>query len=530
LKPFDSTGAFRPATDGLHRMAVRGAAATLFSSGFGLAIQIAATVVLTRLLTPEDFGLVYMVTTFSLLLANFGFNGFTEAVIQWEKLDHTLASNLFWINIGAGALLTLAFAASGSALAWFYEDPRIEYAVAGVSLTILLSSAWVLHTALLKRAMRFSAVSMNEICARAVAVVVSIFLGWLGWGYWALVAGAVALPLSTTIGAWILCRWTPGLPARAAETGPMVRFALNVYGRFTVNYAGRNMDNFLVGWHFNAQILGFYKKAYDLFALSAGQLISPLAHVAVSALSRLNQDPAQYKRYLLSAMGIVAFVGMGVGADLTLVGRHVIRLLLGPGWEPSGPIFMIFGPGIGIMMLYATHGWIHLSIGRADRWFRWGIVEFVTTLVLFLVALPWGPMGIAAAWTASFWILTAPALWYAGKPIQLEVGAVIGVVWKFVVASFLAGSAAALLLQGGTSAGPSSAADAFFQMVIKSLVFGVLYLAAVIGLHRGCAPLYQVAGLMQEMLRRNKSPKAPAAGRAARAGAVGAATLSGSKD
>jgi len=114
LRPFDANGTFLSAADAgdkLRFVAVRGAGVTVFSSILGLAVQIIATVVLARILTPGDFGVVAMVTTFSLLLMNFGLNGFTEAVLQREVIDHALASNLFWINLGIGSFLTIGFAA-----------------------------------------------------------------------------------------------------------------------------------------------------------------------------------------------------------------------------------------------------------------------------------------------------------------------------------------------------------------------------------------------------------------------------------
>jgi PST family polysaccharide transporter len=501
MTPFNTSGEFKPVTGGLRRLAVRGVAATLFSSGSGLVIQIVSTVILARLLTPTDFGLVTMVTTFSLLLANFGYNGITEAIIQWEDLNHTVSSNLFWINFAAGVLLTAAFAGAGSLLGILYGDPRVVNVAIGMSFTIFFQSTWVLHTALLRRAMQFSAVSANEIVAKAVSLIVSVVMARQGWGYWALVGGNIALPVSTTIGALILCRWIPSLPRRISETSSMLRFAINVYGRFTVNYCARNVDNLLVGWRFSAQSLGFYKKAYDLFALSASQLTAPLTVVAVSALSRLNRDSVQFRRYLLSALGVVTFIGMGLGMDLTLIGSDVIRLLLGPGWEPSGRIFTFFGPGIGIMLLYSTHGWIHLSIGRADRWFRWGLVEFALTFLLFLVTIHWGPVGIAFAWTASFWILTGPALWYAGKPINLEISAVIGAVWKYVAAAVSACYGCAMIFAtASSSAAPAGSVAVALHIVTVSIVFCFLYLAAVIVLHGGCKPLYQLARLLQEMI------------------------------
>src|SRR3989454_3270466 len=119
MKPFDENGAFRPNApgDGLRRLAVRGAGVAVFAQSLGFAIQMIATVILARLLTPADFGLLTMVTTFSLLLTNFGLNGFTEAVLQRGEIDHALASNLFRINVGLGVLLTIGFASAGPLLA-----------------------------------------------------------------------------------------------------------------------------------------------------------------------------------------------------------------------------------------------------------------------------------------------------------------------------------------------------------------------------------------------------------------------------
>jgi PST family polysaccharide transporter len=256
----------------------------------------------------------------------------------------------------------------------------------------------------------------------------------------------------------------------------------------------------LVGWRFNAQSLGFYKKAYDLFALSVGLLVSPLANVAVSTLSRFDPRSSQFRRYFLNSLTVMAFTGMGLGADLTLVGKDVIHLLLGPGWGQSGRIFMFFGPGIGIMMLYYTHGWIHLSIGRADRWFRWGIVEFACTFLLFLVGLHWGPAGVAVAWTASFWILTLPAFWYAGGPVEFGVAPMLAVVWKFVVASALAGCATALILRKipDVLAGPGRI-ETIARIGMISVILLVLYVGIVIVLHRGCGPIYQIGRLVREI-------------------------------
>jgi len=509
LKPFDEKGAFRPVQQGdeLRRLAVRGAGVTVLSQGLAIVIQMVATVVLARLLAPSDFGVVTMVTTFSLLLGSFGLNGFTEGVLQRDEIDDSLVSNLFWINIGVGILFSIGFAAAGSVLARFYGNPHVAHVALGISPTIFLMSTSVLHLALLKRAMCFSLVSAFDLCGRFISVGVSILLGYAGWGYWALVVGAIALPLTVAIGAWTQCRWIPSLPGRTAGTGSMVRFAINTYARYTLNYFTRNIDNLLVGWRFNAQALGFYKKAYDLFALSASQLLSPVAPVAIATLSRFHRDPIQYRRYFLGGFSILAFIGMWASADLTLIGKDLIRLLLGPAWGEAGRVFTFFGPGIGPMLLYNAHGFIHLSIGRADRGFRWGLVEFTVTSLLFLLGLRWGPAGVAAAWTASFWILAIPAFWYAGRPIQFGVGPLVASVWKYLLAALLAGGVSAGVIREIPSlVTASGSAGAAARIAMISLLSGILYLAAVILLHGGYAPIRQITRLLPDMVPGDRFP------------------------
>jgi PST family polysaccharide transporter len=275
-----------------------------------------------------------------------------------------------------------------------------------------------------------------------------------------------------------------------------------VYGRFTLNYLVRNVDNLLVGWRFNAQSLGFYKKAYDLFSFSA--FIQNLTTVGVSALSRLRNDRERYERHLLNAMSLAAFVGMGLGAVLTLVGPDVIRVLLGPRWEPAGRIFVFFGPGVGAMFLYGIHGWIHLSIGRPDRWFKWGIVELLVTCASFVVGLWWGPAGVAMASSLAIWLLLIPALSYAAKPIPIGAGQMIAPIWRYALASVLAGFAAAAI--SGASVPSATVLVATGHIAQTIAIFGICYVGVVVALHRSFAPVQQITDLLRLAIMGGKRP------------------------
>jgi PST family polysaccharide transporter len=173
------------------------------------------------------------------------------------------------------------------------------------------------------------------------------------------------------------------------------------------------------------------------------------------------------------------------------------------------------------MLLYNTHGWVHLSIGRPERWLRWGLMEFACTASLFLLTLRWGPSGTAFAWTASYFLLMFPGFWYAGKPIGLGIAPVLAVIWKFFVASAVAGSATFMLLRAvprlATALG---AAGALARMIAASFVFLALYLVGVIVLHRGLTPINETASLIRECLPERMLRRPGAAAPDAKASAV----------
>jgi O-antigen/teichoic acid export membrane protein len=503
LKPFQADGTFHPIATGkgLRRTAIRGAGAAIAGSAGNFAVQIGSVVILARLLTPADFGIVTMVTTFSLLLRGFGLNGFTELIMQREELTESLASNLFWMNLGIGTILTLAFASSSSLLALFYHHSAVVQVTRGMSLTIGIGCLGNIHMGLLQRAMHFRATAIINFTGLVLYAIVCIVLATAGWHYWALVWGSVAQNAFLAAAACLVCRWKPGRPSRVSGTASGLKFAMNVYSHFAFGYLTHNTDNLLVGWRFGALAVGFYKKAYDLFVLPQTQILAPLSAVAVSTLSRVRQDREQFQRYFLRTISLLAFLGMGVGTDFSLVGVDLFRFLLGPGWEEAGRIFTFFGPGIGVMLLYDTHGWLHLSIGRPERWFRWGLLEFACTATLFLLALRWGPSGLALAWTSSYFLLMFPGFSYAGGPIGLGIRPILSAIWRYFAASVWAGCVTALITKAFPPFGAAPGAlGAFARVVSVSLMFFVLYFVGVIALHWSLKPINETLSLLREFL------------------------------
>lgn len=486
---------------GLKIRAIHGAGAVLFTSAFNFVVHFTYTIVLARLLTPEDFGLIAMVTTFSLLLQNFGGSGITEAVIQKEAINHKTTSTLFWCNATISFGLTIAFMLMAPFFAWFFNSPQLKFITIGIAFSIIGSGLSTIHMAILRRTMQFYVTTYIIMFAAVVSTAITIFMAWQGFGYWALVIYLVSRPLLITIGSWFLCHWRPGRPGKIKDILPMLAFAMHIYGNFILNYFSRNIDKLLVGWRYSVAPLGYYKKAYDLFLLPAGQLIQPLTTVAFAALSRLIHEPDKYRRYYLDAVSIVAFIGMPLSAMMTLTGKDIILLVLGPQWTKAGEIFCYFGASIGVMFIYSTQGWLHVSLGRPERWLRWGVFECIATTAFFIMGLPFGVEGVATAYAASFYILVAPCLWYAGAPINISLSSLFSVIWKYFISALFAGLASYFILYSPTMiATIFTNLNVFSRIAISSALCLAFYIIMITILYRGLKPIRQFISLTKQML------------------------------
>jgi len=486
--------------------AMRSAGATIFSSGLIFFVHIFSTVILARLLTPQDFGLITMVTTFSMLLQNFGPNGFTEAIIQRDDINHQTISTLFWVNISISFLLTLLFILLAPVLAWFYSAQQLNKVTIGIALSIIATGLGTIHSALMRRNMQFYLVSAIEMASAFISFFIAIIMAWQGFGYWALVANFVIRPVIFTVCSWILCRWRPGAPGPLKEIFPILKFAIHTYGNFTLQYFSRNIDKLLIGWRHGAQSVGHYKKAYDLFALPASQLIVPIHNVALATLSRLANEPDNYRRYYLNAVSLIAFVAMPLSAMMTLAGKDIILFILGPQWTKAGEIFCYFGVSIGIMLIYATQGWLHLSLGRPDRWLRWCIFECIATTAFFVVGLHWGAEGVAIGYTASFYVLVVPCLLYAGKPINLKPNSIMSAVWKYFASSVLSGVLIFIFLYKVPYIHSFFYSQhVFFKILIASILCGVLYLVLIVLFYQSVDPIKNFFSTARQMIPSRKS-------------------------
>ncbi len=467
----------------LRGRAVKGGAVTIISRSIEFLVHMGGTVILARLLSPQEFGLLAMVLAITGFFVIFKDMGLSDATIQSEKISHDQVSTLFWLNVSCGILIFITAAVISPVVAWFYKEPQLVLVTIISSVSFIFAGFSAQHLALLKRSMSFSRVAVVEIVAASGSVLAGIAMAFLGFGLWALVARTLLMAFLNMVGLWTFCKWRPGLPKRKSGVKSFVRFGANTTGFYLINYFARNFDKILVGWFAGPVILGFYHKAFHLFVLPVSQFSIPLQGVAVSSLTKLRSEPLKYKHFFLRALGLMAFMGMPLSTYLAAMGEGIILLLLGPAWVGAVDIFAAFALGAGMQIMYAAQGWLHVSLGRADRWFRWGIVGSACMVVFFIAGIPFGAVGVAAGYTISLYLLTFPALWYAGRPVGLTVKDIWDSIWKYYAASIAAGMAASVIAKNLANI------NVITRLIASFAGFVIVYLLTIVLLFRSFYPI-----------------------------------------
>jgi PST family polysaccharide transporter len=395
--------------------AARGGTAVLSGQLCKLGVQLAGLVVLARLLTPEDFGLVAMVAVVVAVADLFRDFGMSTAALQARELSQQQASNLFWVNVVLGTGATVLVAASTPVLVAVFGEPRLYWIAPACAVPLVVNSLQVPVQVQLARRFKFVALAVTDVAAQLVGLALAIGSALAGWTYWALVVQLVAAAVTLLVTRWLIAHWLPSRPRRGHNSFALVKTGGHIGAAQALGYISTNVDNLMVGSMWGATDLGNYSNAYKLQSMPIAGLMAPLTNVVIPVLNRSRDGGKDTVQRLLTLQVVV---GLGV-AWLYAIGAatasEVIHLTLGKGWEPAVPIFMILCLGSSIHGLSFVNYWVYLHTGETR-----GLLESQFATKPISVAMVVGAAFIsveAVAWAynlglAFTWIF---ATWYMGK-------------------------------------------------------------------------------------------------------------------
>lgn len=456
----------------LKRQSVGGGAVTMAAQACKFVLALGATAILARILSLEDFGLIAGVLAFTGFADRFKDLGLPMSTIQREQISHQQVSTLFWINAAFAAALAVLAAAVAPAMAWFYKEPRLVTVTVVMSLTILAGGLTVQHQALLRRSMRFTRLAGIEVIALLLGATAAICAAATGARYWSLVLMQVVTCLITLGGVWIFCPWRPGAPVRRSGIRPMVAFGGYLSGKGLLQYTAKAIDKMLVGRYCGADSLGIYSKAWQLLLLPVQQLSMPLTGVAVSTLSRLQNDPRRYRDFVHAGIQILVFFSMPLVVFLFVAAEELVLAVLGSAWMAVVPLFRVLAPAAMLGTFNVATGWVYLSWGHTRRQFRWVAFNSTVQVLAFLVGVSWGTFGVAAAFSITVVALRLPALACCFKGTPLRIVPFLAVLWRPVLTSVGAGGVLHLVRLILFPQAPLAG-----RLTLDALTFPVAYLA-----------------------------------------------------
>lgn len=366
----------------------------LASKYANVAVQLVVTMVLARLLTPEDFGTVAIVTVFTSFFSILADVGISTAIIQYKELQRSDYNALFFFCSLLGIAFAVAFCLLSIPISAIYNDSQLVPLCCLASLSVLFATMNMAPNGILLRERRFAAVSVRLVVAGIASGALAIGMAAEGVGAYALVWQTVASSGVVLVWNWIATRVKLSNYHFASSLKRIWRFSIYQAGFSTINYFARNLDNLLVGGTMGSAQLGQYDKAYKLMGYPLNYLTGVFSDVMQPYLSEYQDNRQKLYESWLGICRILALVGMFVTAVFVCFPREIVLVMYGDQWLPAVPVVATLGMSVGVQMVNSTSGAIFQSAGRTDELFKSGIICTCVSLAAILLGVATGSIAL----------------------------------------------------------------------------------------------------------------------------------------
>jgi O-antigen/teichoic acid export membrane protein len=371
-------------------------------------MQFGFGVILARLLIPEDFGKLGMVTVVTGFLLVFSDIGLGAALINkrnpvredWETANAT--------NIGIGVILALLLAVSAGFIADFYGDNDLILICRILSITFILRSASSIYTTQFIKQLNFKLLARIEIFSSATSNVVSVVAALMGLGYWSLVVRQVTNQIFLLAGLFYATEKYISIRYHNRSFRELISFGVGLTGFNILNYWSRNADNLLIGKYLGQASLGIYMRAYGLLTMPLAQIHRVLSPVIFPALSAINDDPDRLRTSYFRILRVVIAVISPLMLLLFVTSREFILFVYGSQWIDAAPVLRFLAL-IGVVQVGATTtGWLFTALGRTKLLFWWGVGSSIWTVAAILYGVQFGLVGLTKVYALSSAIMSVP--------------------------------------------------------------------------------------------------------------------------
>lgn len=376
---------------------MRGAAVIQFASKYAsIGVQLVVTAVLSRLVTPDEYGLMAIVNVFTALFALFTDMGLGVAIVQFRDLEERDFGALFAFSVILGTGLAVAFCFLAVPVSWFYGHDELVGLCLAAAPSILFSCMNMVPNGLMLREKRFMGIGVRLVTCNLVAGVVAIALAFSGWGAYALVAQVVLSALLVLV--WNLF----ARPLHEVSLGfgstlsKVSSYSANQFAFNFLNYFARNLDNLVIGRVLGSQSLAYYDKAYKLTTYPLSALSSVVASVVQPFMAEHQDEQDVLRACWWKVTKLLSLVGAPIAAVLFCCAEEVTLLFYGDQWGAAAPLLQVLSLSVYVQIIGNPSGAFYQSAGRTDSMFKAGLVNTVLTVTGLAVGLSLGGLQGAA--------------------------------------------------------------------------------------------------------------------------------------
>ncbi|WP_373032378.1 lipopolysaccharide biosynthesis protein [Sulfurovum sp.] len=350
-------------------------------------LLIISTMILARILSPEDYGIIGIVTAITGFFTLFKEFGLTISIIKKKILTNLELITVFWLYVIVGTVLMILMMIMSVPIAKFYDDSRLIDVTIIISLTFLIGSFSIVPSALLKRTMQFRKLIYSQLIASFFGAIMTIISAYIGLGYWSLVINILVTTFINSLLVIWSFGWFPKIKLYINSIKNHLEVGKNITLFDLVNYFARNLDNLIIGKYYGSSMLGLYSKAYQLLLLPIQKIRTPIYSVALPALASLREKPKEYNAYYLQLVSILNIISLLLICFLWLNSYEIIYFVLGEKWLLSAEFFSVLAFAALIQPVYGTLGLVLITLGKSRKYLHWGILNFMIIAIGFIVGI-----------------------------------------------------------------------------------------------------------------------------------------------
>ena len=376
-------------------------------------------VILARLLSPREFGLIAMVTVLTGFARVFAHLGLGAALVYKQDVRREHLSSVFWVNLISGFLLMVIFMMGSSLIAGFYGEPLLLPLSIFISTHFLFDSVSIVQKTVITKSLDFRTLFIVQTGSVGVGGLVAIAMAYSGFGVWSLAVQSILTSILRTLLFWRFSDWRPDLTFKWSAIRDVLGFGTSVLGQEALHYWTRSIDNLLIGRFLGTSALGLYARAYSVLMFPLVNVRSVITRVMFPSLSIIQEDRRRVRHVYLRISRVIALVIFPIMLGLFVVVEPFVLTVFGPKWEDMVPILQVFCL-LSLIQSINFPAVLYRSQGRPDLQFKVGLFLNANAILGIVVGLRWGVVGVATGYAIASLINSYPAFFFAGRLVGLR--------------------------------------------------------------------------------------------------------------